>query len=157
MLEESLDEDDSSEGGSEDGGIVAVGLSEESADELHKNLGIAIFALAMFQALLGFVRPNTVPKTTPSNPDFGGVHKPTSNLEMTSRQSEEGSETGPQEYHYGVSQQQVAVAADPPNAAAVHPPKSTSRLVWEWGHRLLGAGILISAWSNCGIGIKLDD
>ena len=157
ILDESLDEDGASEAeGSEDGAsIVAFGLSEDAADEIHKKLGIAILALALFQALLGFIRPaaskNTLqadglqkPQPTTDDPTIVG------NIEMTSQPSIDGDSDGDHEQVYGVTSEQIA-------ARVATPKKSALRSIWEWSHRLLGVTIVIVAWVECTIGITMDD
>ena len=155
-LAESPEDDGPSEvEGSEDGvSSIAFGLSEDAADDIHKKLGIAILALALFQAFLGFIRPSAF-KNTSQTDTFQkpqpGEDDPTfvGNVEIISQPSE-GDLDADREQVYGVAPEQIA-------ARPATPKKSMLRLIWEWSHRLLGITIVIVAWVECTIGITMDD
>ena len=154
MLGESLDEASEADGSEDGASTAAFKLSEDAAEDIHKKLGIAILALAIFQALLGFVRPSASSNST----NAGSLQKPqpgtddptfVANVELTSQVSDGDSDVD-REQVYGVTSKQIA-------ARAVAHTKSMLRLVWEWSHRLLGVTIVVVAWVECTIGITMDD
>ncbi|KAL3917472.1 MAG: hypothetical protein SGARI_007704, partial [Bacillariaceae sp.] len=121
-LGESADED----GASEDGeSLIAFGLSEDAADDIHKKLGIAILALALFQGLLGFIRPTAFQNTSTTGDTFqkpqpAPEDDPTfvGNVEMTSQRSDDESGAD-RERVYGVAPEQIG------SKVATPPKKST--------------------------------
>jgi cytochrome b561 len=135
-----------------DASFAGSGVSNYAVKDLHEELGIAIFAMALFQAFLGFIRPSApkttnksdgIQKTQPTNDDPSSV----GNTEMTSQASDGDLEADRENVH-GMSSQHAAASADTLK-------KSKVRSVWEWSHRLFGITIVIAAWIECIIGINL--
>lgn len=103
----------------------------ESTRTTHGKVGISIFILCVLQSAAARFRPG-LPKAPESKE--GGAS------------AEKGSAAG--------KDVEVASAVAKPVTTEL-PPKSTIRVAWEYGHRVVGITLLGLAWYNCHTGIGL--
>lgn len=102
---------------------IAVHLINEAGKEhftggTHLTLGLVIFILTLLQALNGILRPHLPPA-----------------VDSTSATNKEVDEEGAEED-----------AVNGEKEEAPSEPKSQKRVLWEYGHRILGAAVLAMAW-----------
>ncbi|KAI2508640.1 putative catecholamine binding [Fragilaria crotonensis] len=116
------------------------GEDEHFTEETHHTLGLVIFILTLLQALNGFLRP----------------HLPHTEEHVVNKGDDEVAE---QEEEQEDENQNNAMEDEPAHVVVVAAPKSTARIIWEFGHRILGVSLLAMSWwqVQSGFGLFVDE
>jgi len=120
---------------------------EHFTDETHQKVGLAIFVIVLFQALVGYFRP-AAPKTASSagrKAGSGNNGVDHSNTRADDSDFEEG-------FDLAEAPRNQSQATSLPTTTSA---KSKLRIAWEVLHRLAGVTLLGSAWYNCTSGYRL--
>lgn len=156
--------------------------SSFASEDTHGTIGFTIFILVIIQVLGGYLRPHlpnhkaahdvitqekgieaheqspdSVASTSNRSiqEDAGGGGQSDVDGEITSRTVSVTPDAGREMVATNSSHHASDGRAGGDEEADAK--KSTIRVVWEWGHRILGSGMLICAWINCFIGISIAD
>lgn len=121
-------------------GLVVAATNKNGDDHFtentHTKVGLAVFVLVFVQALFGYYRPPAAKKTIDKELD----------------KTVEGSAQYAMDASRMDANANGKVEQSAPNTPA---EKSTLRVGWEYGHRLLAATLVGLAWYNCHSGIEL--
>jgi hypothetical protein len=139
-------------------GFAAVSKNgdEHFAEDAHTKIGLAVFCLVLVQVFLGYFRPHaphalpaatdaTTPTTSSSVKANNSRQGGSSSISKTIRGTDDG---GSEEIGQNAVQEK---REEQPKAEQ----KTTARLAWEIGHRLLGVILVALAWTNCTTGIEI--
>jgi hypothetical protein len=112
------------------------GYEEHFSVDSHHTVGLVIFILTLLQALNGVFRPHLPPDTEELR--IAAVKSNDDNTVEEEAQQQRGNDN--------------LQTAEPRNLVA---NKSTARVVWEYGHRILGVGLLAMSWWQVQRGLGL--
>jgi len=129
------------------GFIVAVAAKKqqgvENFETTHAKFGLAIFTMVLAQGIAGFLRPG-LPKPKSSSTSIGDEESDPNHMKKDSLDDNNTERDPSSPMHATI---ETSSPARPENS------KTKVRVAWEWGHRLLGLGLLAMAWYNCHTGI----
>lgn len=116
----------------------------------HEGVGLAVFILALAQAINGLLRPHRLhPHGTNATEEEEEVaHEETNNdIVVTQSVPEQNAE------------KKNGILQEPGNqsSSVIHPPKTKVRFAWEIFHRVLGITTLALAWTACHTGTEQYD
>jgi hypothetical protein len=163
-----VDDDAESEDSESSDGMLfpAFGWTYENAEEnIHPKLGVSIVALAVFQAILGFIRPH-VHSHPPADEDASNASNSVGNASEDGDANETAvksasaacmDDTSPGSTLGGAGSvhEEDRIGQDKQHQDPHPPAKTTIRVIWEWCHRCLGLSLLAASLLQCTIGIKI--
>jgi len=110
-------------------------------ESTHAKMGLSIFIMVLLQVLAGMFRPS-LPKNTQETPNEGDEE---SNGEKKQGQKDVLDKTE--------REQSTDMHESVAFTSKMKPNKSSVRLAWEVGHRIMGLCLLAMTWYNCHTGI----
>lgn len=121
------------------GFAIAVSQTDDGShfvDLRHRTIGLVIYILSFLQVVGGIFRPH-LPHASAKQAEESDYNNPVVTKDLEASNPGDPTES----------------TAAPDATTAPLPPKSTARVVFEWGHRLFGYGLLGLSWYNLYLGI----